>query len=504
MNTTMRNRNSAIMLGFLMLGLASCSDFLDMPSETNLTSATFFSSQNDFVKAVNGAYMPLRGLFASGANAATGSWLTGEMHSDNTRYKYNPNFRATIDQENLADFTVIPTNTAVLNKYQGYYLIISRANQILSTIDDVDFDAAVKANLKGQALFLRALSYFDLVQYFGKIPLHLVPSTSLTDVYLPLSEVSDVYNQIISDATEAASLLPVKSVQEPGRATSGAAKTLLGNVRIVLKDWSAAETILKEVVNSGEYNLVPNYGDVFLTTNKNNSESVFEVQFRQGTDGYSSNFIYSFFPAPITAADLTATMANYGVAPTAIASLTQEGYNIPSPELIADYEGGDERKAASIGTATSSGIDYPFILKYLHPHSTANFTDDNWPVYRYSEVLLLLAEAMDEQGKSAEALPYLNLVRDRAGLADIVSTTNLRDIIFHERRVELAFENKRWLDLVRTGRAVDVISTFGASVKANPENYYFPPGQKPVPSAFTTIDLTFPLPAAEAQLSPYF
>ena len=136
-------------------------------------------------------------------------------------------------------------------------MVIARANQILSAIDGVDFDAAVKNNLKGQALFLRALSYFDLVQYFGKIPLHLVPSTSLADVALPLSEVSDVYAQIISDATAAASLLPDKSVQQPGRATSGAAKTLLGNVYVVLENWSAAETVLKEVVTSNKYSLVP-------------------------------------------------------------------------------------------------------------------------------------------------------------------------------------------------------------------------------------------------------
>lgn len=500
----MKKINKTILMAALAFGLASCSDFLELPSETNLTSATFFKSQNDFEKAVNGAYAPLRGLFNSGGNSATGSWLMGEMHSDNTRYKYNPNFRATIDQENVADFTVIPTNSAALNKYRGYYLIIARANQILNTIDGVSFDQSIKDNLKGQALFLRALSYFDLVQYFGKLPLHLKPSTSLGDVALPLSEVSDIYAQIISDATAAASLLPAKSAQEPGRATSGAAKTLLGNVHVVLKNWGAAETVLKEVVNSGEYALVANYADVFSTANKNNVESVFEVQFRQGQDGYSSNFVYSFFPMPITAAELTATMANYGVAPAAVNGLVQQGYNIPSPDLIAAYEAGDERKDASIGTATAGGVDYPFILKYLHPHANAGLTDDNWPIYRYAEVLLLLAEALDEQGKSAEALPLLNEVRGRAGLADITSTAGLRDVIFNERRVEFAFENKRWLDLVRTGRAVEVMTAFGARVKANPQDYYFPAGQAPVPSAFTTIDLTFPLPAAEALLTPNF
>ena len=498
MNRTMKNINSVILIGLLILGLSACDDFLELPSETNLTSATFFKTQGDFEKAVNGAYAPLRTIYLNT------SWLLGEMHSDNTRYRYNPNFRAVIDQENLADFTVIPTNVPTRDHYRQDYLVIARANEILSRIDEVDFDATVKNNLKGQASFLRALSYFDLVQYFGKIPLHLVPSTSLTDVYLPLSEVSDVYAQIIADATQAASLLPDKSVQQPGRATSGAAKTLLGHVNIVLKNWSAAETVLKEVVTSNKYSLVPNYADLFLTTNKNNSESVFEVQYRQGQDGYSSNFIYPWLPMPMTAAEITTTFANYGVAPTGIGAQTTEGYNVPSPEIIAAYEPGDERKAASIGKATAAGVDYPLITKYLHPHNAATLTDDNFPIYRYAEVLLLLAEALDEQGKSAEALPYLNQVRDRAQLDDIVSTANLRDVIFDERRVELAFENKRWLDLVRTDRAADVMSTFGANVKANPADYYFPPGQQPVPAAFTQIDLTFPLPADEALLSPFF
>ena len=115
-----------------------------------------------------------------------------------------------------------------------------------------------------------------------------------------------------------------------------------------------------------------------------------------------------------------------------------------------------------------------------------------------------MAEALNEQGKSSEALPYLNLVRERAGLADITSTTNLSDVILHERRVELAFENKRWLDLVRTGKAVEVITAYGARVKANPADYYYPPGYAPVPASFTNIQLTFPLPASEALLSPYF
>lgn len=495
---------SIMLTGLLTLSLSSCNDFLELPSKTNLTTTTFFKTQGDFEKAVNGNYEPLRNLFLSGGNGATGSWLMGEMHSDNSRYIYNPSYRATIDQEQVADFIYNPTNTAATNKYQGYYLVIARANQVLAQIDAIEFDASVKDNLKGQTYFLRALAYFDLVQYFGKIPLHLTPATSLSDVALPLSEVDAVYDQIIKDAKQAASLLPVKSKQEGGRATSGAAKTLLGNVYTVLKDYAAAEAVLKEVEASNEYQLLGDYAAVFDPSNKNNSESVFEVQYLEGTAGYASNFTYSFFPQPISAADLTTLMANYGVAPSNIQALTIEAYNIPSPELLAAYEPGDERKDATIGTAVAHGITFPFTIKYLHPHAAAGITNDNWPIYRYAEVLLLIAEALNEQGKGTEALGYLNQVRSRAGLDDITSTANLADVILQERRIELAFENKRWLDLVRTGKAVDVISAYGARIKANPQDYYFPAGINPVPAAFTDIRTTFPLPASESLLSPYF
>jgi starch-binding outer membrane protein, SusD/RagB family len=491
--------------GLLMIGLSSCKkDFLDLPSETNLTSATFFKTQGDFEKAVNGAYAPLRTLYNNPAANNSSAFFMGEMHSDNTHYVLNPNFRATIDQEQIADFIFDPASAIATNKYTTNYLIIARANQILALIDGVDFDATAKSNLKGQALFLRALSYFELVQFFGKVPLHLTPVSSFAEAALPLSSVDSIYDQIVADASQAASLLPNKSVQEPGRATSGAAKTLLGNVHMVLKEYASAETVLKEVVSSGKYSLITDYAAVFNPANKNNSESVFEVQYREGSDGFASNFINPFLPQPISAAEVTALFTANGLNPLNIQALSVEGYNTPTPDLIAAYEAGDERKDASIGFVTAGGKNYPFIKKYMHPHTQFGITNDNWPVYRYAETLLLLAEALNEQNKSSEALTYLNQVRNRAGLGNITSTAGLKDVIMNERRVELAFENKRWLDLVRTGTAVSVITAYGQRVKANPAAYYYPAGFAPVPAAFSDIQLTFPLPASEALLSPYF
>lgn len=486
----------------LSLFLSSCSsDFLDIPSETSLSTATFYKTEADLQQAVNAAYAPLRNLYnlTPGANDS-GAWAMGEMRSDNTRYIFNPSYRATIGQESISDFTNQADNTISTAKYTTNFQIIARANQVLASVDGVDFAEASKNNIKGQALFLRALAYFDLVQYFGKVPLHLTPVTNREEAALPLSEVNAVYTQIITDATQAATLLPKKSAQEVGRATSGAAKTLLGNVYTVQKNWPLAETVLKEVIDSGEYSVVMDYAAVFAVNNKNNSESVFEVQYKEGTEGYASNFIYEMLPMPMTASQVASITGASGTQ-----ALTEEAFNIPTPDLLAAYEVGDLRKTISIATVTlADGKTYPYIKKLLQPHTQAGFTGTNWPVYRYAEVLLLYAEALNEQGKSIGN--YLNQVRNRAGLGDspAVGQANIRTAILAERRVELAFENKRWLDLVRTDNAQSVMAAYGARVKANPQTYYFPAGVTPAPAAFTTISLLFPLPASESLLSPHF
>lgn len=498
-------KTSNIILLLTILISSGCKkDFLEITPETALSSANFFTKESDFQQAVNGAYAPLRSIVNDRA------WLLGEMHSDNTYYFRNILFGATEQAENIADFSIptangITTNTHVLNQYRLDYQIIARANQILTTIDKVDFSASSKDNLKGQALFLRAYAYFELVRYFGKVPLHLTPVTGRSDAALPLSSTDSIYMQIVKDADAASKMLLPKSKQEAGRATSGAAKTLLANVYIVQKKWADAEKLLTEVVTNDGYALMADYNDAFTgtSTNKNNQESVFEVQFLEGAAGYNGTIIYNFLPRPITADELrpiTGTSNPQG--------LSGEGNNAPTPDIIAAYEPGDKRKDASIAYVTlSSSLRankvYPYIKKFAKPHALHNNTGNNWPIYRYAEVLLFLAEALNEQGKVAEANRYLNMVRTRAGLQPSTAT-DLRDAIFRERRVELAFENKRWFDLVRSGKAVEVITAYGNRVKANPQAYYYPEGAVPPNNAFTNIDLVYGLPAEESALSPYF
>ena len=257
------------------------------------------------------------------------------------------------------------------------------------------------------------------------------------------------------------------------------------------------------------YQLLPDYASVFALGNKNSRESIFEIQYQQGNQGQNSDFVYPFLPL---ASDVKIL--------TGIASQNRQGggFNTPTFEMIGTYETGDKRLEASIAVAEGTGVigdmfiesvkspigykvpagkrAYPFIKKYLHPHSLEQNTDDNFPIYRYSDALLSMAEALNEQNKSSEALTYLNPVRVRAGLAatTTVSQAALREVILHERRVEFAFENKRWLDLVRTGNAIEVMTKNGAYIRA------FHAGAAYIPSnsyVVTQQKLLFPIPNRE-------
>jgi hypothetical protein len=240
------------------------------------------------------------------------------------------------------------------------------------------------------------------------------------------------------------------------------------------------------------YSLLPDYAAIYNPANKNNAESIFEVQYLQGNFGLASNFAYQFAPAVSDTKSITGISGN---------NQSFGGWNIPSGDLIAAYEAGDKRKAASIadGYTDAAGVfvAQPFIKKYLHTHAEFNNTNDNWPVYRYADVLLLLAECLNEQNKPAEALPYVNLVRQRAGLANAPAQdqATMRQTILKERRVELAFENKRWLDLVRTGKAIEVMTAYGAKMK---QQY---PYLSPASYNVTADKFIFPIPFEELSIN---
>lgn len=481
-----------ILVGIMLIVLGSCSDFLNISPENAVTPDNFFQTESDFQQAVDGVYAPLQELYDSPA-----SWAMAEMRSDNTHYFYNVDYRQPHPEE-IADFMSGSENSVLDDRYYNNYDIIARANQVLAVIDDANFDQAIKDNFKGQVLFLRAMSYFDLVRFYGDVPLHLEPATGLESASLTRSSVEEVYNQIITDANSAAALLPNKANQEAGRATSGAVWTLLGDVYLTLGEWSNAENVLKNV---NGYSLLNDYAEIFDPVNKNHEESIFEIQYLENTSlGLASYFPYYFIP-------LTDNHSQLTLGPSGSQSAPLSGWNIPTEDLLLAYEDNDQRLEASIGFHTgpslisdTSYVNLPYIKKYQHPHSIFGQTNQNFPIYRYAEVLLMLAEAINEQDRFSEAQNFLNQVRNRASLDNYNANgqADLREAILHERRIELVFENKRWLDLVRTGKAIEVMNEYGAMLKSNPAYYYLSSSTYSVDQN----DLLFPIPFLEIQVNP--
>jgi SusD family. len=488
--------------------LTACSKgFLDNVPESNLTTGNFFKTESDFQQALVGAYASLQS--AGNLN----SWVMGEMRSDNTHYDINRGADAaiaTIARLAVADFLDDELNGVTNDKYNSTYVGISRTNAILDRIETVEFDAGRKAQIIAQAKFLRAFFYFELVRYYGGIPLYIHEVKNAEEAKLQRATVDEVYTQIINDATEAADLLPVQA-PALGRATKGAAKMLLGYIYMTRKDYGAAETVLKEITGYG-YELLDDYRSVFDPKNKENKELILEVQYLQiPTGGNPSDFIYRFLPLTDDASKVTGF---------AVSNITS-GLNVPTQNMLESYEPGDTRFEASVliaeghgatgssfiidtikspvnYTAPAGRVGKPFINKYNWPHAVVGQTNSNWPLYRYSDALLLLAEALNEQNKGAEALPYLNEVRNRAfaggGTVSTTDQAQLREIIAHERRIELAFENKRWLDLVRTGKAIEVMNAHGIEIKQQD------PGVNPAAYNVTENRLIFPIPRRERQI----
>jgi len=492
-----------------IFALSSCSDdFLNLTPDSELSANDFYKTEEQFQQALSGVYQVLR------STVGESGYLMGEMRSDNTHYDYYAPDRGIhiVRRENIDDFLDDSQNQWTNGYFDASYIGISRANTILGRIEDGELSDEAKNRIIGETKFLRAYYYFNLVRYFGEVPLYLTEVTTEDDAFLPRSSVEDVYSTIIADVEDAIERLEVPNFPQTGRVTKGTATTLLAEIYMTRKDFQSAEPLLRSLTTMG-YELVSNYEDVFDTANKNNRESIFEVQFMMGDQGQHSMFSYWFIPKSRNVEIITGIVSN---------TLNFGGFNVPTDDLMRAYEEGDSRKSASIGIAegiidtdgsfviesvedsdgyvTPAGkTAKPFIKKYLHAHSRERNTDDNWPIYRYSNVLLMLAECLNENGNSADALPYLNEVRKRAGdaLPNIITTEQnaLRDIILHERRIELAFENHRWHDLVRTDKAIEVMTAHGIEMKSK-YNYLTNNSYQ-----INENRLIFPIPYLELQLN---
>lgn len=451
-----------IILSLGIWSLTSCNHLLEVDPYTFSSGNTYYENEAQVLRAVNGVYGRLQGLHTSDFYALT------EMRADNTNYQYSESDRGAQQREEIDEFLITSSNNFVNTAWANLYGVVAQANVILTRIDNVTFsDDKLKDRYVAEVKFLRSFAYFHLVRLFGEIPLHTVEVTSPQGAFTDgkKSSVDEVYNVIIEDLKRAADVLPKEyPTAEVGRATRGAALTMLGDVYLTRKQFPDAVTVLKEVPLLG-YSLMSNYGDCFDPSTKNNAESIFEVQYDHSIEGENSNFIYMFGPrdARVKLVGFTGTLG---------------ASNIPTPSIYNAYEPGDKRKDHSIALfddATNSkypeaiafGGKMPYIKKFYHPPYPENGrSNENWPVYRYGHVLLMLAEAYNETG-SGDPYIHLNAVRARAGLTALsgLSQATLREAIANEQRVEVAFENQRWYQLLRTGKAIEVMKAHGEAEK---------------------------------------
>jgi hypothetical protein len=423
---------------FVISVFFSCSDsFTDLAPISQRNAGIFYETSSDMQVAVNAIYSTLK----SNGCYNQSYWVMQELRSDNTFW----------DGTGLAEeitvfdqFTDISTSNVTEDAWNASYQGISRANIVLARIDAIEMDATLKSRLTSEALFLRSLYYYHMAVAFGNIPLVLTETTSVGEGqdHTQVS-ASVVFDQLISDLTKAESDLPESyGSADLGRATKGAAATLLAKIQLTNGDKGGAETTLRRVLTYG-YTLVPDYANLWGVDNENNSESIFEVQFEGGFGDQGNSFTNQF--------DGVLSL-----------SVTSGQRNIPERDLDDEYEVGDLRFAGSLEGVTIDNTGWP--IKY--GVSNAFSEDDapnNWVVFRYADVLLMLAEAI---GEGPEAYGLINEVRMRAGLGDIDANTagTFTEKLLHERRVELAFENHRWADLLRFGVAESIMSAQGKPI----------------------------------------
>ena len=456
----------------LSVAVAGCQNVLDVAPETFSGTTTYFQTPEQMDRALFGAYGALQTTY--GSAVAGPAWPMIEMRSDNTTFELNPNNRSQTQQEAIEDFSNAAENITTNNGWNTSYNAILQSNTILDRIEGVVYtDAAAKARVIGEAKFLRALHYANLVRWFGDVPLLLHEVQSYEGAFVSVRTPADsVWKVVIADLKDAITKLPARAAlpaAQAGRATSGAAAMLLADVYMWQKNWQGAVDVLTPVTAMG-YSLVPNYADVFEPSKKNGPESIFEVQFTDAVVGEGSGFTPRFLPLQ------SQRVLTFGT--TDNATTGGGSWNIPTRDMLRAYAPGDKRKDASVGyyvsAANRADLDVvfndsvPYIKKYWHTYAIAGRANDDFPVYRYAETLLNLAESLNELGRTTDALPLINQVRARAGLPALagLSQTAFRDAVFQEERVELAFENKRWFQLVRTGRAVPVMTAHGAEIIA--------------------------------------
>lgn len=465
---------SAIII-LITLNVSCSDDFVDVKSNSE-NSEEFFNSEADYQNALVGAYDLLQATYLN--------VLMGEIASDNT-LAGGESATDVVGIQEVDDMIHTPMNAQLRDIWGWMFSGVNRANYILEFKDKTNFTG--KEAVLAQARFLRAYYYFELVKWFGDVPLVVDQRILFGDQFaVDRTPKAEVYAQIELDLMYAVDNLPVTPTQE-GRVTKGAAQALLGKAYLYQDKFDAAAAVLDQLIADANYDLVSDYNSIFEDAGENNIESVFEVQYSEAEGaGFGclqcseGNVAVGF-----------SGVRNYTATPNSSGDIFSSGFsfNVPVQEVVDAFEAGDLRKEVAIldieAWAAQTGITYGtgfehtgyFNRKYIPRKRSASAQGDrnltnpnNYRSIRFADVLLMAAEAHNRSTTApndAKAQTYLNRVRERAfgdQLHNISATGGtLTELIYQERRVELVGEGHRFFDLVRTGKAAQEIDGFVAN-----------------------------------------
>ncbi|GIZ08933.1 RagB/SusD family nutrient uptake outer membrane protein [Flavobacterium sp. UMI-01] len=461
----------------------SCSDFLEPVPSSSITSSNYYTNAAELETGLIGAYAAVKGINDYDKDNNHGvqyEFYVTEMRSDNTSTK-SPDSEDASDAGQLESFSILPTNSFVLNYYSSYFQVIYRANVILENLAVVS-DAKKAAALEGEAKFLRAYAYFNLVRLFGDLPLvNRVISPAETNIQYTRVATATIYDFIVADLNTAVTGLDPEITGFPTyktRASKAAAQALLAKVHLTIgtpESYTKAQLLCEEIINSKKYSLRNNFHDVFYS--ELNSEIIFAIGYENGVQNNSQLFSSEWMNA---------------VGRTS-------GVNYATTDVVAaiDAHGGTRKADSYREDPISTGTIRYQVAKYFPNGETGGsdgktFTGlprlagNDWIVLRYADVLLMHVEAImagADETSASTAIASFKEVRDRANLTT-PSTIKKQDLLL-ERRVEFAFENHRFFDLVRFGEAESVLRAFALANDFK----------------FESTDLLLPIPQNEINLS---
>lgn len=420
--------------------MTSCGDsFFDLEPSSSVTIDKVYKNASDYNVAVMGCYAKLQTQVSFYTECC-------EYRSDNLEVLAPT--AGTQDRYDIDQFEDRPSNGILSDYWANFNNNVYRCNLVLDQIDEAQFDESLKKQYKGEAMFIRALNYFNMYRIWGGVPTTKHVVTAAEALTIKRSTDDEMYDLIAGDLKEIVdnNYLPDSySSSDRGRATSGAAKALLGKVYLTFHKWTEAKDVLAQLI--GKYQLVTSIEDVFSVDNKNNKEIIFAIQFDKDIEGEGHGYWYN------------------------ITNLTDESGQ--SESLRNCFSEGDARKEMITYVKADSKV---YLMKKFYDlkNTSFNTVGNDQILLRYADVVLMYAEALNEisydASESSIALKQVNDIRERAGLTKLTATDvptqeAFRKAILDERRCEFPYEGHRWFDLVRMGYAKSVMAENGKNIQ---------------------------------------